>query len=157
MSFHSTKSVTSFISPIYRKDDEQVDDSSSAVDIIIPSDAQVYAWAAELTEDLYRYDFNMINQDKPIKKTQIAIKSVTLNLETNSIFVTTLSENERTYELNVMSGDKHTAWGVFTSDKEAVVAAKRHFNQEKAQQLDDLRAQKADLEKQIKELEDELS
>lgn len=134
----------------------------------------VKAWAADILKSLKRYTFNSIDPKVPRKVEEVDINLIGVLREAvkdDAGNPVTDDEGEPTYTYKIVGQDargffepnqpdststKHAMNGYFTSEENAIAASKIYFNSATVDKINELKEKKAEIEKEIEELEKEL-
>lgn len=134
----------------------------------------VKAWAADILKSLKRYTFNSIDPKVPRKVEEVDINLIGVLREAvkdDAGNPVTDDEGEPTYTYKIVGQDArgffepnqpdststpHALNGYFTSEENAIAASKIYFNSATVDKINELKEKKAEIEKEIEELEKEL-
>ena len=114
---------------------------------------EIKEWANGLISTIKKYTFTKLNPDKPHEVEDISIDLVGMDNEGN----VAISSEGSVLTVNAGWEDSLGFVGIFTSQETAIAASKRFFYSEKSNELDQLKSKRKELDKQIEDLERELS
>lgn len=138
------------------------------------NDENVKEWAAEVLSSLKRYTFNSVNPKTPQKVDDADVdvvgvsRTVASDDDGNPVMD---KDGNPAYDYRIVGQDargffeidkpdstssKYAMNGYFTSEANAINAAKLYFNSAVVDKINELKAKKSELEKEIEELEKEL-
>lgn len=138
------------------------------------NDENVKEWAAEVLSSIKRYTFNSANPKTPQKVEDAGVdvvgvsRTVASDADGNPVAD---ADGNPTYDYKIVGKDargffeidqpdstsrKYAMNGYFTSEANAINAAKLYFNSATVDKINELKEKKAELEKEIEDLEKEL-